>query len=84
MKVIIRDDDISYFTQPSMLEEIYSKCWDCGIPICFSVIPSHSTDTQGSGLEYEPNIPPAYRCKKAEYAVSENKKLCNFLNKKNQ
>jgi predicted deacetylase len=38
MKVAIRDDDTSYFTAPSSLEQVYEHIWD-RVPICLAVVP---------------------------------------------
>lgn len=38
MKVAIRDDDTSYFTQPERLEQVYHDVWD-RVPVCLAVVP---------------------------------------------
>src|SRR5690348_16301234 len=38
MKVALRDDDTSYFTEPGRLEEVYHDVWD-RIPVCLAVAP---------------------------------------------
>ncbi len=38
MKVALRDDDTSYFTEPGRLEEVYHDVWD-RIPVGLAVIP---------------------------------------------
>lgn len=41
MIVIVRDDDVSYFTPPGFLERLYQPLWERGLPVCLSVIPQH-------------------------------------------
>jgi hypothetical protein len=38
MKVALRDDDTSYFTQPERLEQVYHDVWD-RLPVCLAVVP---------------------------------------------
>ena len=38
MKVALRDDDTSYFTDPERLEAVYHDVWD-RIPVCLAVVP---------------------------------------------
>ena len=38
MKVALRDDDTSYFTDPARLESVYHDVWD-RIPVCLAVVP---------------------------------------------
>ncbi len=38
MKIAIRDDDTSYFTQPERLEQVYHDVWD-RVPVCLAVVP---------------------------------------------
>ena len=38
MKVALRDDDASYFTQPERLEQVYHDVWD-RLPVCLAVVP---------------------------------------------
>ncbi len=39
MKFAIRDDDVSFWTNPFDLETIYKKVWDSGFKVSFGVIP---------------------------------------------
>ncbi len=39
MKVALRDDDTSYFTDPERLEAVYHDVWD-RIPVCLAVVPN--------------------------------------------
>lgn len=38
MKVALRDDDTSFFTEPGRLESIYHDIWD-RLPVCLAVVP---------------------------------------------
>ena len=38
MKVALRDDDTSYFTEPDALEAVYHDVWD-RMPVCLAVVP---------------------------------------------
>jgi hypothetical protein len=49
-RVILRVDDICAHTDPGDLESLYGRCWERGIPVCFSVIPM-------SAYRFEPNGP---------------------------
>lgn len=73
MKFEIRDDDLSYFAEPDVLEFIYSRVWD-KYPINFATIPKViSSQTEApldkSGL-------------KKFYWLGENKVLVSFIKKK--
>lgn len=45
-KVVILDDSISYFTNPSHVQEIYGHFWDEGIPISLAITPALQKNTQ--------------------------------------
>ncbi len=64
MQVIIRDDDIHYFTPPDRLETLYAPCWERGIPVCLSVVPLIRSRADKTSL-----LP-----------IAENQALCAFLN----
>jgi predicted deacetylase len=38
MKVAVRDDDTSYFTDPERLDSVYHDVWD-RVPVCLAVVP---------------------------------------------
>ena len=81
--VIIRDDDISFFTSPAQLERIYGRLWSAGLPVCLSLVPDCCADTRvywSDGNPHDPGIPPAYRGRAQCYAVADNRELCAFLN----
>lgn len=83
--IIFRDDDTSYFTAPERLEAIYSRVWAAGRPVCLAVIPWVYGDTRvywSDGNPQDPGIPPKYRGQKRNFAVGDNRALCDFLNDK--
>lgn len=83
MKFIFRDDDCNFFTQFSQLESIYQHLWSRGIPICLSVVPSilSHPNLDSYGRPCNKRITKAqYRmCK--YYPITNNKDLCNEINK---
>jgi hypothetical protein len=74
MKLYIRDDDTSFFTQVSEIEEAYNDIWEFG-PINLAVIPySVQTFNQGElGLQYQ---------EQTEYYIGDNYALVEYLKKK--
>lgn len=88
--VIIREDDVSYFTRLNMLETLYEPLFKRGLPVNFCVIPRVLADIQLAadkesqffkryGLRYEPFIPPDYRGQKKSYDISDNYNLTSFI-----
>ena len=71
--MIIRDDDLSYFTRPEDLSRLYDGIWDHA-PIHFSVIPYVYTRQRETPVD----VVPA----RDNYWVGENKVLVTFLKKK--
>jgi hypothetical protein len=49
-RVILRVDDIGAYADPADLDMMYGPCWERGIPVCFSVIPT-------SAYRFEPDGP---------------------------
>ena len=83
--IIFRDDDTSYFTAPERLQAIYGRVWDAGQPVCLAVIPWVYADTRvywSHGNPQDPGIAPEHRGATRNFAVSDNRALCDFLNKK--
>jgi len=81
----VRDDDISYYTPPSMLEKLYRDAWRMGFKISLAVIPRIATDiTPGRyvvsrGLRYTPMVPPSVRGKGEKRSIVENSELVKYL-----
>jgi Uncharacterized protein conserved in bacteria (DUF2334) len=73
--ILMRDDDINFFTRPNMIETIYSKAWEEGFKVSLSVIPLQKCID-------DILVPPEMRKGEGSYSVSENKQLIKFLKSK--
>jgi predicted deacetylase len=71
MKVALRDDDTSYFTEPARLEAVYHDVWD-RIPVGLAVIP------QAAGF-VDKAIPEKYWDAGRSFALDENAALVASL-----
>lgn len=82
-QAIVRDDDISYFTTPALLDAVYTRLWERRIPVCLSVIPKQRANVrvQRRGRPYDPNVPPKFRGQDKLFPVTENPTLCEYLRK---
>jgi hypothetical protein len=83
--IIIRDDDVSCFTDPQQLEKIYARVWQVGIPVSFSVIPAPRGDVRvlhREGQPYDPSISKQYRGQEKSFPLADNPAICEFLNEK--
>jgi len=86
--VVIRDDDVSYFTKPQCLEHIYRPLLELGLPINLAVIPimhAQSYDAlqiQGCSALNDPVKPIKYD-KKYLMLVGENVDLVDFVKQHN-
>jgi len=88
-RVLIRDDDVCYFTSPEILDRLYHRLLERSIPVNLSVIPKVSCTTPlpfGSDnpyfdghLRYEPFIPPSFRGLLHSYEVGENGALVSYI-----
>jgi hypothetical protein len=74
MRIAIRDDDISYFTDPKDLDNVYSDIWNYG-PISMAVIP-FDVETCGRGDNN------SFKQTVKEFPVGENKDLVEYLKQK--
>jgi len=75
MKILIRDDDINYFTDAEILEEIYSNVWGKNIYVYFGVIPFQKGEKSGQ-------VPEEFQDTDKIFPVEENKQLIQFLREK--
>lgn len=73
MKLIIRDDDLSYYAEPWHLEKVYSRIWD-KCPICFSTVPFIFPGHASTHLRD--------KHKKRLQPIGENKSLVGYLKEK--
>ena len=72
---VIREDDVSYFTEPHKLSTIYDKAWKQGFKVSIAVIPKvNSID--------DPLVPPSHRGKLSLHKLTNNAELVNFLREK--
>ena len=68
----IRDDDVSGFTEPAMLQTVHEAAFARGFKVSFSVVPFHA------GVE-DPNVPPPMRTSHRPVALHENPRLLEYL-----
>ena len=86
--LLVRDDDVSYFTKPKTLEILYGSFIEEKKPINFSVIPKITANIEiDSGnpyrkreqLKYDPIIPPKCRGCDETFPVNEKKEIVEFI-----
>jgi hypothetical protein len=86
--VVIRDDDISYFTRPGILEKLYHPLFEEKKAVNFSVIPNISAKIRIPAnnayrkleqLEYDPAIPKGYRGCDRNFPFNENKEILDYI-----
>ena len=73
--ILVRDDDINFFTKSNMLESIYSDAWKNQFRVSLCVIPYQKAINDVC-------IPPSVRNSQGYYAVENNRELCSFLKDK--
>lgn len=71
MKFVIRDDDVSYFTDPELIERCYGDIINSGIPVLFAVIPFIK--------KWRKEYPRDVSIEDKEYPVSDNKEIVSYL-----
>ena len=82
--ILIRDDDVNYFTKIEDLNSVYGFIFERNIPINFAVIPNvdasaKTISTNYPKNSYEPFIPEEFRGKENQFPIDENHKLIEFL-----
>ena len=71
MKVALRDDDTSYFTDPARLHAVYDRVWD-RIPVCLATVPF--------AIGYRnPGIPEAHWASGESFPLEKNQPLVSEL-----
>jgi hypothetical protein len=89
--VIIKDDDVSYFTSPEVLDVLYGDILDNDY-VNFSAVPNVFAGTKlvktnayyvNEGYEYDPFIPPKYAGQNEYFNINLNDDLIRYLNQKN-
>ncbi|MGE0866882.1 MAG: hypothetical protein AB7P34_23500, partial [Vicinamibacterales bacterium] len=71
MKVALRDDDTSYFTQPERLDAVYHDIWD-RLPVALAVVP------HAAGFA-DKAIPEQYWKAERTFPLDENPELVDRL-----
>jgi len=77
MPVLIRDDDINFFTKTNMIESIYSDAWKEGFKVSLAVVPFQRAINDIC-------VPPNVRAMDSYFSVAENKPLVDYLKDKIQ
>ena len=85
--VLIRDDDLCFFSEPERVEEIYGFIFDRALPSNFSVIPNADASARTNSTDfgpgtYEPFIPEVYYGRNECFSVLENPRLTAYLREK--
>lgn len=70
----IRDDDVSYFTQPWMIDKLYREAWRQGFKVSLAVIPNIKSTRF--------NSPRALRSSDKHFPISKNRELVDYLMEK--
>ena len=70
--ILVRDDDINFFTKTDMIELMYSEAWKQGFKVSLSVIPCQS------GID-DPCVPPEERKTGLSYPIADNHSLTKYL-----
>lgn len=88
-RVLIREDDINYFTPPEVLDRLYGRILARSLPVNLGVIPRVSgaiplafgtANPYFDGrLAYEPFIPPEFRGRRHTYEIGENGSLLEYV-----
>ena len=70
----IRDDDVSYFTQPWMIDQLYSEAWQLGFKVSLAIIPKIKSTKS--------NAPRTLRSSNKYFQISKNRELVDYLMEK--
>lgn len=82
--VLIRDDDLNYFSRFEDIERVYGFMFEQGIPINFSTIPSVNASARtlspdGTHEVFEPFLPENFSGEDRNYDITDNKALLGAL-----
>ena len=87
--VLVRDDDLNYFTSMDMLNTVYGFMFEAGIPVNFSTIPAvnaaaktftHNDNKQDKSREvYEPFLPDNVAGTPGNFILADNQGLIDSL-----
>ena len=83
--ILIRDDDVNFFTRPAMLEQVYGFIFENDIPINFSVIPAVNSAAKTESCHFgagspEPFLPRNIAGEDRQFPITGNHDLLRFLN----
>jgi len=83
--IIIRDDDINYFTSPDDISKIYGFLFEKGASLNFSIIPCINTSARSAREAltddgFEPFLPEDVRGGDEDYPITLNQRLIRWLN----
>jgi hypothetical protein len=76
MQLIIRDDDINFFTTPEMIGSLYGRFLESKIPISFGVIPAQRINENRLNQK---EVPGSNNRKPGIYPILFNQELCEYL-----
>jgi predicted deacetylase len=79
--VALRDDDVSYFTEPWMLESVYKEVWRQGFKVSLAVIPMLSISSHHFHNVLSRHVTIS-SVGKERYSIADNKDLVNYLQRK--
>jgi hypothetical protein len=87
--ILIRDDDVNFFTSPDVLKEVYGFIFENDIPINFSVIPAVNTAAKTESCHFgagnpEPFLPEDIAGEDKQFPITGNPDLLRFLNAVNK
>lgn len=82
--ILLRDDDLCYFSCPESIDETYGFLLQAGVPLNFSVIPcvdaSATTNSEYFGRgTYEPFIPAVYQGQNELFPIIQNPALVTYI-----
>jgi hypothetical protein len=77
----IRDDDISYFTEPWMLESLYAEVWRQGFKVSLAVIPRLSISSQHFRNILSRHVTTSAGGK-VSYSIADNENLVKYIRRK--
>lgn len=85
--VLIRDDDLCFFSEPARVDEAYGFIFDRALPLNFSVIPNVNASARTNSADfgpgtYEPFIPEQHYGRDECFSVLENPALTAYLREK--
>jgi len=75
--LVIRDDDISYFTPPHTIEQIYYQAWRQGLGVSLGVIPNLRAINS-------PIVPPSHRGRLSFHKLCDNEELASYLEQRTE